>query len=170
MKKTTVKIGPLTIREERAKGKPTGYWILDIHPEFDGNKRRERHRFSSKTACRNAARKRIQDLKFADQLANDGHVGFRLNDIFHHWEEAQLKKIKIGRKKLVSYEKERSALANVLDVIGEEDIGIIDADMVEDYQLKRKDDGVKVLIYPPCKLRLNCDCELRLNVPSMLLK
>lgn len=144
-KKSTEKIGPLTIREDIRKNKSTGFWILDIPPHFDGNPKRKRHRFSSKTACKNAARKHVQDLNFADQLTNDGHVGFLLNDIFHHWEEAQLKKIKIGRKKLLSYEKERSALANVLDVIGQEDIGVIDADMVENYQLKRKNDGVKAV-------------------------
>jgi hypothetical protein len=94
--KSTVQFGELTLREERLNRRATGYWILDIPQHFDGNSKRKRQRFPSKTAGKNHARQLIKRLRLIEHNTAKGVTGFTLNDVFPLWKDDELQKIVSG--------------------------------------------------------------------------
>lgn len=142
-KKTTEHVRDISIREERANGKVTGRWILNIPPNFDGNSKRMRKQYPSKTAAKNAAKQLVKRMQLVEHNTAKGVTGFMLKDVFGMWLEDEKRKIAAGHKRKSSLRTDLNGLSHVLNVLGDVDIGIIDENHVMDYQASRNKDQVK---------------------------
>lgn len=142
-KKNTEQIGSLTLREDKVGGNVSGYWVVDIPPHVDGNSKRKRKRFPSKTSAKNYARQIVKQQQLVEHNTSKGVTGFTLNDVFERWHDNEKQKIAAGHKRQSSLRTDLNALSHILDYFGLTDIGVIDTERVLDYQVKRRGDGVK---------------------------
>ena len=136
-KKNTQKVGALTVRAEVVKGQGTGNWTVDVPPHFNGNEKRKRHRFPSKSAAMMAARQMNKDLQLGEMMQNKGQCGLGLHDVFGRWLEDQRMQVESGLKKEASLRTDLNGLRHVMAFFKDEDISQIDAKRIEAYQRHR---------------------------------
>lgn len=144
-KKNTEQIGRLTLREEKVDGKASGYWVVNIPPHVVGNPKRKRRRLPSKAAAKNFARQIVKQQQLVEHNTTRGLTGFTLNDVFEHWHDNEKQKIAAGHKRQSSLRTDLNGLSNVLDVIGDVDIGRIDKTHVMSYQATRRKSQMKAI-------------------------
>lgn len=151
-KKTTEKIGPLTIRAEVANGQCTGNWVVDIPANFNGNTSRQRKRHRTKTAAITAARQLVKAVQVGQMLLNSGHSGLGLHDVFDQWLQEQKARVRSGLKKVSSLGTDLNGLRHVMDFFKNEDMGKIDASRIEEFQMHRLAIGQK-------RVSVNTECQ-----------
>lgn len=142
-KKSTEHIREISVREERANGKPTGRWILNIPPNFDGNPKRKRKQYPSKTAAKNAAKELIKRKQLIEHNSARGTTGFTLKDVFGMWLETEKQKVEAGHKRISSLRTDLNGLTHIMREMGDLDIGIVDEAHVMAYQANRRKNQVK---------------------------
>jgi integrase len=142
VKKNTIHVGALTISEEIKSGAPTGNWRIELSPATSPTGKRARHRYPSKTAALQAARKFIKDREISDHLRRDVFNSYTLNDVFSQFVEHETIKIKAGRKREGSFRTDLNALRHVLTHLGDVDLRKIDDSAVAGYQAARKAIGM----------------------------
>ncbi|RLJ59098.1 site-specific recombinase XerD [Litoreibacter meonggei] len=151
-KKTTQKVGALTVRAEVVKGQGTGNWFVDVPPNFNGNEKRRRHRHPSKSAAMMAARQMNKDLQLGEMMQNQGQCGLGLHDVFGRWLEGQQLRVTSGLKKESSLRTDLNGLRHVMGFFKDEDISKINAARIEAYQRHRLGEQVKpVTINTECR-------------------
>ena len=151
-RKTTQKVGALTVRAEIVKGLGTGNWVVDVPIDFNGNGKRRRHRYPSKSAALMAARQMNKDLQLGEMMRNEGHCGLGLHDVFGRWLEDQKLQVASGLKKESSLRTDLNGLRHVMAFFKDEDISQIDATRIEAYQRHRLAEKIKpVTVNTECR-------------------
>ncbi len=136
-KRSTFKVGQLTIREVTSEGARTGLWMIDCPPGFLGEPKRRRLRCSSKTAAQTRARDLLKQDGLEQTLARTGKAGYSLDEILPRWEKGERTKIEARRKRTASLDTDLRSLAHVRAFMGAEDIGQINPDRITEYQAAR---------------------------------
>lgn len=151
-RKTTQKVGALTVRAEIVKGLGTGNWVVDVPIDFNGNGKRRRHRYPSKSAAMMAARQMNKDLQLGEMMRNEGQCGLGLHDVFGRWLEDQKLQVASGLKKESSLRTDLNGLRHVMAFFKDEDISQIDATRIEAYQRHRLAEKIKpVTVNTECR-------------------
>lgn len=151
-KKNTARVGPLTVRAEVVKGQGTGNWVVNVPPNFNGNEKRRRHRYPSKSAAMMAARQMNKDVQLGEMMQNNGQCGLGLHDVFARWLEDQRCQVASGLKKESSLRTDLNGLRHVMAFFKDEDISQINATRIEAYQRHRLAEKMKpVTVNTECR-------------------
>lgn len=151
-KKNTQKVGALSVRAEVAKGQGTGNWTVDVPADFNGNEKRKRHRYPTKSAAMMAARQMNKDLQLGEMMRNEGQCGLGLHDVFGRWLKDQQLRVASGLKKESSLRTDLNGLRHVMAFFKDEDISQIDASRIEAYQRHRLGEKIK-------PVTINTECQ-----------
>lgn len=142
MTTSSFKIGLLTVRPFKS-GKP-GRWQIDIPGKFTRSGKRKREVFEDRASAEGAARTKWREIQArgATGLINSGaEARLTLDEVIEHWLDHQERRVRLGKKRTSTYEKNIYELKPISGFLGRHRVSDLSAWHVEEYQASRLDTG-----------------------------
>jgi integrase len=144
MNARSFKVGLLTIRPFTKGRDDTGRWQIDIPGRFtrSGKRKREVHNCrSSAEAAARALWREIQVRGSTGAIPQSNHARLSLDDVIEQWLDYQERRVRLGKKRASTYEKNIYELKPVSRLLGRHRVCDLTAWHFEEYQANRLDEG-----------------------------
>lgn len=134
------KIGPFRVRYNNARDK----WFIDVPPYLSETGKRHRPHFNTKAEAVLDARQRssafLVSKRSSTTLDRPGSraVGLTLHEASIQWVEREKQRVRLGKKRTSTLEKNIYQLTALTEFMGHQDLGIINEARLEAYQLHRQ--------------------------------
>lgn len=138
------KIGLITIRP--FKSGRLGRWQIDIPGKFTRTGKRRREVYENREAAERAAREKWREIRARGAIGatiSGAPTQFTLDEVIGEWLDHQERRVRLGKKRASTYEKNIYELKPISGFLGRHRIADLSAWHVEEYQAKRLEDGRK---------------------------
>jgi hypothetical protein len=145
MTSQAMKIGAVWVRQHIRSGIPTGRWYLDVPPHLSETGKRSRQFYPTREIAEERANSLVDRFEYHATAVPVGEKsGCKFSDILSQWFARQEHRVKTGKKKKSSVEKDLTYVKSLQAFFGDRfDIAAITESLIESYQERRQAQGIK---------------------------